>query len=108
MIDDINPEQWDNSLREFYENKKQEAQKAKTKEAMDKLKSKVAQEIDSHYTKLKIQPIHYSMENGLDPMQHTIIKYVTRFRDKGGRRDLIAARHTLDLLIQYEYDDANN
>jgi hypothetical protein len=64
--------------------------------------------IDAHYTKLKIQPMIYSMENKLDPMQATIIKYVTRFRDKGGKRDLLAALKTLDMLIEYEYGNANN
>ena len=59
--------------------------------------------IDAHYSHLPIQPMQYSMENGLDPMQHTIIKYVTRFRDKAGKRDLLAARHTIDMLIEYEY-----
>jgi len=61
--------------------------------------------IDAHYAKLPIQPIQYSMMNGLDPMQATIIKYVTRFRDKHGKRDLLAARHTIDMLIEYEYGD---
>lgn len=56
-----------------------------------------------HYTKLKIQPMRYSMENGLDPCQHTIIKYVTRFRDKGGIQDLEKARDCIDMLIEMEY-----
>jgi hypothetical protein len=55
-----------------------------------------------HYTKLMIQPMEYSMANGLDPCQHTIIKYVTRFRDKNGIEDLKKARHTIDLLIEFE------
>lgn len=55
-----------------------------------------------HYKKLKIQPMEYSMANGLDACQHTIIKYVTRFRDKGGIKDLEKARHTLDMLIEFE------
>jgi Protein of unknwon function (DUF3310) len=55
-----------------------------------------------HYRKLPIQPFRYSMENGLDPMQHTIIKYVTRFRDKGGIADLEKAKQTIDLLIEWE------
>lgn len=55
-----------------------------------------------HYTKLKIQPMRYSLANRLDAAQHTIIQYVTRFRDKGGLADLEKARHTLDLLIEYE------
>lgn len=56
----------------------------------------------NHYKKLKIQPMRYSMENKLDPLQHTIVKYVTRFRDKGGVQDLEKAKHCLDMLIQYE------
>ena len=65
----------------------------------------VEDEIDAHYAKLAIQPMQYSMANELDPMQHTIIKYVTRFRDKGGKRDLLAARKTIDMLIEYEYGE---
>lgn len=56
----------------------------------------------NHYKKLKIQPMEYSMANGLDACQHTIIKYVTRFRDKGGIADLEKAKHTLDMLIEFE------
>lgn len=56
----------------------------------------------NHYTKLAIQPMRYSMDNKLDACQHTIIKYVTRFRDKGGIQDLLKAQHVLDMLIEYE------
>ena len=55
-----------------------------------------------HYTKLVIQPMQYSMKNGLDPLQHTIIKYVTRFRDKAGIEDLDKAKHCIDMLIEFE------
>lgn len=55
-----------------------------------------------HYKTLKIQPMEYSMANNLDACQHTIIKYVTRFRNKNGLQDLEKARHTLDMLIQFE------
>lgn len=60
------------------------------------------QEGGDHYTKLKIQPMQYSMANGLDACQHTVVKYVTRFRDKGGIADLRKAIHTLELLIEHE------
>jgi hypothetical protein len=56
-----------------------------------------------HYKKLAIQPMEYSFRNKLDPCQHTIIKYVTRFRDKNGKEDLIKARHCIDMLIELEY-----
>jgi len=55
-----------------------------------------------HYTKLAIQPMQYSMANKLDPLQHTIIKYVTRFRDKDGITDLEKARDCIDMLIEFE------
>jgi len=55
-----------------------------------------------HYTKLGITPFSYSMANGLDAMQHTAIKYITRFRDKNGIIDLEKARDTIDQLIEYE------
>ena len=55
-----------------------------------------------HYTKLAIQPMQYSMENGLDALQHTVIKYVTRFRDKNGIEDLEKAKHCIDMLIEFE------
>lgn len=55
-----------------------------------------------HYKKLKIQPMEYSMANGLDACQHTAIKYITRFRDKGGVADLEKAKHVIDMLIEFE------
>lgn len=55
-----------------------------------------------HYKKLAIQPMQYSMANNLDACQHTIIKYVTRFRDKGGVADLEKAKHVIDMLIEME------
>lgn len=60
------------------------------------------QEGGSHYTKLAIQPMQYSMANGMDACQHSIIKYVTRFRDKNGVADLQKAKHVLDMLIEIE------
>jgi hypothetical protein len=56
----------------------------------------------AHYKELAIQPMEYSMANKLDACQHTIIKYVTRFRAKGGIQDLEKARHCLDMLIAFE------
>lgn len=60
------------------------------------------QEGGSHYKNLAIQPMEYSMANKLDACQHTIIKYVTRFRDKNGVEDLRKAKHTIDMLIHFE------
>ena len=55
-----------------------------------------------HYKGMKIQPIDFSMQNGMDACQHSIIKYVSRFRSKGGLQDLEKAKHFLDILIEFE------
>lgn len=57
----------------------------------------------SHYKDYPIQPIEYSMANKLDACQHSVVKYVTRFRDKGAPlKDLQKARHFIDMLIAFE------
>jgi hypothetical protein len=55
-----------------------------------------------HYKKLKIQPIEFIHANGIPFAEGSVIKYVTRWRDKGGIKDLEKARHFLDLLIELE------
>lgn len=64
------------------------------------------QEGGNHYKKLAIQPMAYSLANNLDACQHTAIKYITRFRDKGGIADLEKAKHCIDLLIEFEMQKA--
>ena len=56
----------------------------------------------SHYKDMAIQPMEYSMANKLDACQHTAIKYVTRFREKGGIQDLEKAIHVIQMLIEFE------
>lgn len=58
----------------------------------------------SHYKDLAIQPIEYAMANNLNACQFSVIKYITRYRDKGGKADLAKARHFIDILIKLEYD----
>jgi hypothetical protein len=56
----------------------------------------------NHYKSLKIQPIEYIHANSIPFAEGSVIKYVTRWRDKGGLADLQKARHFLDLLIELE------
>ena len=59
----------------------------------------------SHYKGLAIQPMRYSMLNGLNACQHTAVKYITRYRDKGTPiEDLRKAIHCIELLIQFEQE----
>lgn len=55
-----------------------------------------------HYKGLKIQPVEYIHANSIPFCEGNVIKYVTRWRDKGGIKDLEKARHFLDLLINLE------
>jgi hypothetical protein len=57
-----------------------------------------------HYKKLSIQPVEYIHANNIPYFEGNVIKYVTRWRDKGGMEDLEKARHYLDLLIELEND----
>lgn len=56
----------------------------------------------THYKDLKIQPVEYCHANGIPFIEGNVIKYVTRWRDKGGIEDLRKARHFIDLLIELE------
>jgi len=54
-----------------------------------------------HYTKLEIQPMTYSMANKLNALQHTALKYITRYPDKGTPlQDLAKARHCIDMMVE--------
>jgi len=55
-----------------------------------------------HYKDLKIQPVEYCHANDLPFIEGCVVKYVTRWRDKGGVDDLRKARHFVDLLIELE------
>jgi len=55
-----------------------------------------------HYMNLAIQPMEYSVANNLGPCEHTAIKYLTRWREKGGYVDLEKAKHCIDLLIELD------
>lgn len=60
------------------------------------------QEGGDHYKKLAIQPMQYNLANGIPFAEGNVIKYVTRWRDKGGVQDLKKARHVLNMLIEFE------
>ena len=55
-----------------------------------------------HYKKHKIQPIEYIHANNLPFIEGNIVKYITRWREKNGVKDLEKVKHYVDLLIQLE------
>ena len=56
----------------------------------------------NHYKDLAIQPVEYIHRNHLGFCEGSAIKYLTRWRAKGGIDDLRKARHFIDLLIELE------
>lgn len=62
----------------------------------------------SHYKDLKIQPVEYITANNIPYMEGNVIKYVTRWRDKGGLRDLEKAKHYLEMLIEMQNQKAKD
>ena len=61
-------------------------------------------ETPEHY-KMAIEPLEFALKNGLGICEFNILKYLCRFKRKDGKKDLLKARHYLDLLIQHEYPD---
>ena len=53
-----------------------------------------------HYSKLVIQPVEYIVANNLDYLQGSVIKYVTRYKEKNGIEDLHKAEWYLAKLIK--------
>jgi hypothetical protein len=60
----------------------------------------------SHYKDKGIQPIIYIHANNLGFCEGNVVKYVTRWREKGGVADLRKAIHYLELLIQLETEQS--
>ena len=56
----------------------------------------------NHYTQFTIQPMEYAMANDFNYYQTLVLRYITRYKDKGGIIDLEKAKHSIDLLIEYE------
>lgn len=52
----------------------------------------------THYD-FVIQPVEFIMRNGLGFCEGNIIKYISRWKLKNGRDDLLKARHYIDILI---------
>ena len=57
----------------------------------------------THYLKYKIQPSKFVTENRLLYPEGSVIKYVIRHQDKGGKEDLDKAKHMIDMIIERDY-----
>jgi hypothetical protein len=67
---------------------------------LEALKANDVQVAGTHYKGKAIQPWDYIVGNNLGYLEGNIVKYVSRWKDKGGVDDLKKARHYLDKLIE--------
>lgn len=56
-----------------------------------------------HYKDLAIQPAEYCQRNKLGALESFVVKYVTRHKEKGKRKDIDKAIHCLQLLLEIDY-----
>jgi hypothetical protein len=61
-----------------------------------------------HYKSFNIQPIEYIMLNNLPYIEGNIVKYISRWRAKGGIKDLEKIKHYVDMLIDFEENNGGN
>lgn len=55
-----------------------------------------------HYKDKAIQPWDFVVSNNLGYLEGNVIKYITRWRQKGGVEDLRKAKHYIEKLIEME------
>ena len=58
-----------------------------------------------HYIKYKIQPSHFVVENKLLYPEGSVIKYILRHQDKGGKQDLEKAIHFIEMIMERDYGE---
>ena len=60
-----------------------------------------------HYKHYAIQPLQFIEANKLSFAEGCVVKYLMRYKEKGGIEDLKKAKHYIDLIIESEYGRAN-
>ena len=61
----------------------------------------------NHYKKYKIQPVEFFVANNLDWFQASVIEYIMRHKDKGGKQDLDKAIHVIELYKELLYKEVD-
>ena len=58
----------------------------------------------NHYKDMAIQPLEYIMANNMSYCEANVVKYISRWKSKGGVEDLRKVKHYVDLLIDSAED----
>lgn len=71
---------------------------------LDKTESPLTTQVaGNHYKDLKIQPVEYIHANGIGYMAGNVVKYISRYKAKGGIADVKKAIHYCELILALEY-----
>jgi len=69
-----------------------------------KRKSLTRQVGGNHYRAYDIQPAEFINKNKLLFAEGNAIKYIVRASKKGGKEDLLKAKHYIDMIIERDYE----
>ena len=58
-----------------------------------------------HYSRFKVQPSKFINDNNLQFAEGNAIKYICRHAYKGGKQDLLKAKHYIDMIIERDYEE---
>ena len=92
-------------LGDDMDNHKAHCSKMSQPELNDKWKNDNNPIRPKYYAKYKIDPWTFFMENKLDMMTASVIKYTMRHADKSGKEDLNKAIKCLEMIKEYYYNE---
>ena len=61
----------------------------------------------NHYKDKAVQPWDFIVSNNLGYLEGNVVKYISRWRQKGGVDDLRKAKHYIEKLIETALDEPN-
>ena len=96
-FNDPSPEPDGNRVDDTFKAYQELAKEAAAESALD------TQVGGGHYKDYEIQPIEYVQKNELGFIEGSIVKYITRYEDKGGANDLDKIIHYCELLKELKY-----
>ena len=68
-------------------------------------KKRVEDKINPTYYGTGLDVIDFCQKNNLDFMQGNVIKYVTRYKEKNGKEDLLKAMKYIERIIKENYKE---
>ena len=72
---------------------------------VEKRRKEVENKINPPYYGTGFDVIDFCQKNNLDFMQGNVIKYVTRYKGKNGKEDLLKAKEYIDRIIKENYKE---